>query len=103
MTVARVRCDAGRAAPAILAPMRLLRSEEVPLTAAASGIVFVLGLINWDGSHMIRNEAIILGALGLLYLIECARFAVSGTRRAGPRPAVPPPGQPRDSTTGAGT
>jgi hypothetical protein len=84
--------------------MRLRRPSEVPLTGGVSGIVFVLALINFDGSHMYRNEALVFGAWGVLYLIESlfrpAR-ALSGTRRADPRPEPPPADRFPDATGGA--
>jgi hypothetical protein len=89
--------------------MRLPRGREVPITAGVSGVVFVLGLINFDGSHMYRNETLLFAVWGTLYLIESIVRSrrpvapVSGTPRADPRRAQPPADRSPDAIGGART
>jgi hypothetical protein len=81
----------------------------VPITASVSGVVFVLGLINFDGGQMYRNETILFAVWGAMYVIESIVRSrrpaqpVSGTRRADPRPALPPADRFPDATGGART
>jgi hypothetical protein len=89
--------------------MRLPRGREVPITAGVSGVVFVLGLINFDGSHMYRNETLLFTVWGALYVIESIvrtrrpAAPISGTRRAAPHRGQPPADRSPDATGGART
>jgi hypothetical protein len=89
--------------------MRLPRGRDVPITAGVSGVVFVLGLINFDGSHMYRNETVLFVVWGALYVIEALVRRgrpvppVSGTRRADPRRGRPPADRSPGATGGART
>jgi hypothetical protein len=71
-----------------VAGMRLRRPHEVPITAAVSGVVFVLAMVNFDGTNMNRNELLLFTAWGLLYVIESLvrkpRPRVSETQPADP-------------------
>lgn len=81
----------------------------MPITASVSGVVFVLGLINFDGSHMYRNETALFTVWGAMYVIESIVRSrrpvqpVSETRRADPRRAQPPADRSPDATGGART
>jgi hypothetical protein len=53
--------------------MRLPHGEEqVPFTAGVSGIVLVLFWFKFGSTTMLRDEAVILGLWGLIYLVEIA-------------------------------
>ena len=61
--------------------MRLRRSAEVPVTAGVSGIVFVLAVFNFGGVDTWRNELIIFGVWGLMYVVESCWYALTGRPR----------------------
>ena len=66
---------------ATLVPVRLRRPEEVPATAGVSGLVVVLALLNFGDVNTWRNESVLFGAWGLMYLGECLWRAVAARRQ----------------------
>lgn len=58
--------------------IRLPRPFQVPVTCALSGIVFLVGIYRFGRVDTWRDEPIILGAWGLVYLVEWAYRSITG-------------------------
>ena len=58
--------------------MRLPRPSEVPLTGAISGVVFLVAIYRFGSTRTFREEPIILGVWGLIYLGEWAWRSITG-------------------------